>query len=248
MIESFRALFFPPRHFILVVIALWFGLSLAEKRSEPNGIAREQLNNMTFYGLVAYVVGGRVLFAISNFNAFAQSPFSLFSPNPDLFDPASALLAAMLTALVYGRRQRLPFWDTLDTLTPLFATLAVGLPLAHLAAGTAFGKPTALPWGIDLWNAMRHPTQVYELLASLLILGLIWFQGTDLPPGILFLRFTAWTAGARLFLEAFRGDSTLIFGGLRLAQVVAWAILALALFALGRVRENKSNNMEQRTR
>ena len=33
--------------------------------------------------------------------------------------------------------------------------------------------------------------------------------------------FTALTAGARLFLEAFRGDSTLVLGGLRLAQAVA---------------------------
>jgi phosphatidylglycerol:prolipoprotein diacylglycerol transferase len=118
----------------------------------------------------------------------------------------------------------------LDALTPLFATLAIGLHLSHLAAGTAFGSPTTLPWGIELWNATRHPTQIYELIAALIIFGFIWFRKSNLPAGILFLNFIALTAGARLLLEAFRGDSTLVLGGLRIAQVIAWVVLAVALF------------------
>ncbi|HMR98633.1 MAG TPA: prolipoprotein diacylglyceryl transferase [Anaerolineales bacterium] len=106
----------------------------------------------------------------------------------------------------------------------------MGLPLSHLAAGTAFGAPTTLPWGIELWNATRHPTQIYELIAALIIFASIWFRKSILSPGILFLNFTALTAGARLFLEAFRGDSVFIFGGLRLAQVVAWVAMATAIY------------------
>ena len=112
--------------------------------------------------------------------------------------------------------------------------------LSHLAAGTAFGSPTILPWGIDLWNATRHPTQIYELLASLLTFSLLWFPKRDLRPGILFLSFTAWTAGWRLFLEAFRGDSILVFGEFRLAQVVAWMMLAAVLFASESLRRVSS--------
>jgi phosphatidylglycerol:prolipoprotein diacylglycerol transferase len=101
----------------------------------------------------------------------------------------------------------------------------------HLAAGTAFGSPTTLPWSIQLWNATRHPTQIYELIASLIIFGLIWFRKTDSQTGSGFILFVALMASARLFLEAFRGDSTLIFGGIRLAQVIAWTVLTVALFA-----------------
>lgn len=239
MIEAFRSLFAPPRHFILIVVALWIGLTLAEKRSERHGVSKEQLNNLTFYSLIAYIVGGRVLFALANLSAFTQSPLSVFSPNPDLFDPTSALLTALLVGLVYGQRQKLQLWGTLDALTPLFAVFAVGLSLAHLAAGTAFGSPTTLPWGIDLWNATRHPSQIYELLASLLIFGLLWFPKMDAPPGILFLAFAALTAGARLFLEAFRGDSVLVFGGLRLAQIIAWIALAGTLAAIEILQRNR---------
>jgi phosphatidylglycerol:prolipoprotein diacylglycerol transferase len=230
MIESFRALFAPPRHFLLLVAAMWMGLALAEKRSERYGISKDQLNSIAFYGLFGYIVGGRVLFVLSHFSVFVQSPLGIFSPNPDLFDPTSGLVTAVLVAFIYGRRQKLQLWQTLDALTPLFATLAIGLSLSHLAAGTAFGSPTTLPWGIDLWNAIRHPTQIYELLASLLILGLIWFRKTDSPPGILFLHFAALTAGSRLFIEAFHGDSTLILEGFRSAQIAAWTTLAVVLF------------------
>ena len=231
MITLLRSLFAPPRHLILLVAALWIGMTLAEKRSERHNISKEALNNIVYYSLFGYILGGRVLYAVSHLSVFMKSPLSLFSLNLDLFDPLAALAVAFLVGFICGSRQKLPFGFTLDALTPLFATLAVGLSLSHLAAGTAFGSPTNLPWGIELWNATRHPTQVYELIASLLILGWIWFRKTDSPPGILFLNFAASTAAARLFLEAFRGDSTLLFGGLRLAQVIAWIVLAAALFA-----------------
>ncbi len=152
MINLFRTLFSPPRHLILLIAAMWLGLTLAEKRSERHGISKEALNNIVYYSLLGYIIGGRVLFALANLSAFVQSPLSLFSINIDLFDPPGALVVALLVGFIYGYRQKLPLWGTLDALTPFFATLAVGLPLSHLAAGTAFGQPTDVPWGMDLWK------------------------------------------------------------------------------------------------
>ena len=241
MIETFRSLFAPPRHFILIVVAMWIGLTLAEKRTERYGISKEQLNNISFYGLFGYIIGGRLLFALSNLSAFSQSPLSVFSPNPDLFDPTGGLVTAILVGFVYGQRHKLQLWGTLDALTPIFAMIAIGLSLAHLAAGTAFGSPTALPWGIDLWNATRHPTQVYELIVSLAIFSWLWFRKADHLNGLIFLNFVALTAGARLFLEAFRGDSTLILGEFRLTQIATWGILLIVLLAIESIRmQNQS--------
>ena len=242
MIESFRSLFAPPRHFILIVVAMWVGLTLAEKRSEHYGVSKEQLNNIAFYSLFGYIIGGRLLFALSNLSAFSKSPLSIFSPNPDLFDSTGGLVVAILVGFVYGQRQKLQHWGTLDALTPIFAMLAIGLSLAHLAAGTAFGSPTALPWGIELWNATRHPSQIYELIASLFIFGWIWFLKSDFPGGILFLNFVALTAGARLFLEAFRGDSTLVLGDFRLAQIEAWIILLAVIIASESIHRREKAN------
>ena len=212
---------------ILLVFATWIALSLAEKRTERHGVNKEYLNNITFYGLIAFVIGGRISFVLQNLPAFIKSPADIVSINPDIFDPLGALAAALIVALVYGQRRGLFLWPTLDALTPFFAVISVGMGLSHLAAGTAFGKETDLIWGIDLWNATRHPTQIYETLASLLIFSLLWFKKHDPRPGILFLTYTALTAASQLFIQAFRGNSTLILNSLRQEQLVAWIILAL---------------------
>jgi phosphatidylglycerol:prolipoprotein diacylglycerol transferase len=242
MFRIFRNLFTPPRHIILLVLAAWIGLSLAEKRADRYGLSKDDLNNLTFYGLIAFVLGGRVSFILQNLPAFAKSPLSIFSINPDLFDPIGAWAIAILIAFVYGQRRKLALWSTLDTLTPFFAVLVIGVGLSHLAAGTAFGAPTYLPWAIDLWNAKRHPTQIYEILASLLTFILLWFQKPNPRSGILFLTFAALTATWNLFIQAFRGDSTLIFIGIRQNQFIAWVALACC-FMLIEIRLRAKNRL-----
>ena len=237
MIEVIQNWFAPPRHMILLVLALWFGWWLAEKTAKREGRVNEAaFSNLTFYGLLAFVIGGRVLYALDHLEIFARSPASIFSPNPQLFDPFLGGAAAIVTMLVYGQRSKLPFWQTLDALTPLLAALMVGLGAAHLAEGSAFGKETSLPWGIAVNGVTRHPSQVYEIAFAFFILNLIGTRGPLPRAGAQFLTFLAWTSAARLFLEAFRGDSALVFGSLRLAQVLAWGALAIAFFALNRLQ------------
>ncbi len=235
MITLFRNLFAPPRHMILLVIAAWIGLTLAEKRAERHGLSREDLNNITFYGLIAFIIGGRISFVVQNIPAFVKSPLGIVSINPDLFDPIGALIAAVIAAFIFGQRRNLLPWNTLDALTPFLSIIAIGLGLAHLAAGTSFGKETDLPIAINLWNANRHPTQIYETLASLLTFGLIWFTRPSRRPGILFLNFAALTAFSQLIIQSFRADNTLLSNGMIQEQVIAWIVL-LICFILIEVR------------
>lgn len=244
MISLFRSLFAPPRHLILLLAALWIALALAERRAARHNVPKEALNSILYYSLFGYILGGRLLYALENLSAFAQSPLSLFSLNLDLFDPVAGLIVAVMVGFVYGARQKLPLWSTLDALTPLAALLSVGLALSHLAAGTAFGSPTDLPWGIELWNATRHPTQVYELLAALLIFAVIWLRNVRTAAGSDFLIFAALTAGSHLFLGAFRGDSRLVLGGLRLAQILSWVVLLVALGFYEWLQRNEKIELE----
>ena len=125
-------------------------------------------------------------------------------------------------------------WKTLDALIPFFGMLSIGLATSSLASGDAFGMETTLPWGINLWNATRHPTQIYTMIGALLTLNLLWPPKQWMPSqtGSGFLAFIAFTAGYTLFIEAFRGDSSLIFGGIRLEQIIALVILTGALWIL----------------
>lgn len=231
MIEAFQNLFAPPRHMILLVIATWVGLTLAERRTERYGISKEDLNNITFYGLIAFVIGGRISYVLQNISAFTKSPIGIISINPDLFDPIGAIAVAFIVIYTYGQRKGFALWNILDALTLFFAVIAIGLGLSHLAAGTAFGLTTELPWGINLWNAIRHPTQIYETLASSLILGLLWLFKPSPHPGVTFLLFAALTALSQLILQAFRANYNILLG-FRQEQILAWLALLVCFILL----------------
>jgi phosphatidylglycerol:prolipoprotein diacylglycerol transferase len=223
---------------LMYLVGLWLGLSLAEKFAPKRQVSADALYNLTFTGLIAGLLGARLGYVAQYSDAFLQSPSSLFSLNPGLLDPFAGLAFALLAMLVYGQRRKLSLWPTLDALTPLLAMLMAGAALANIASGAAFGAETSLPWGIKLWGASRHPSQFYELgLALVILAGLGWkSKDSGLAVGALFWLFVALTAGAHLFLEAFRGDSTLILGGIRAAQAVAWLVLAAALVGLEKVK------------
>ena len=222
---------------LVLIAGLWLGLTLSERRARRHGKNVNYLYNLVFIAIIAGVVGARISYAITYPGAFASNPWSLISINPGLLDPFAGFLFAAAATLIYLCRNQLPVWTTLDDLTPLFAILAIAQGIAHLASGNAFGAPTDLPWSIYIWGASRHPTQIYEiLLATLILLAIIlldrvpWFRTS----GVLFLSFTAITAASRLFLEAFRGDSTIIGDRFRLPQVIAWLVLAVCLTLIGR--------------
>ena len=243
MLTFFRNLFSPPRHIILLSTALLIGLSLSEKRAERHGISKKDINNITFYGFIAFIIGGRISFVLQNLPAFLKSPLGIISINLDIFDPLGAAAVAFIVAMIYGQRRGLLFWNTLDALTPFFAVLSIGLGLSHLAAGTAFGKETDLSWGINLWNATRHPTQIYETLASLLTFGLLWLKKQSLRPGMLFLPFAALTALSQLVIEAFRADNPVIANGIQQNQIFAWIVLALSFLLMElRIRQSKKRD------
>jgi len=231
-LSFFQNIFAPPRDLILIILAAWLGLMLSERGARRHHVNLDSLSNMLLIGLSGFILGGRILYILENLVSFTQSPSSLFSLNTSLFDLWGGLAIAGLSALAYGQRIHLPFWESLDALTPFFASLAIGIAFSHLASGTAFGRETNVPWAVDQWGALRHPTQVYEIIASILILALILIQKTNPTSGYEFLSFVAFTSASRLLIEGFRGDSTLVLGGLRAAQIVAWIILFAAFIGL----------------
>jgi prolipoprotein diacylglyceryl transferase len=225
---------------IVLIISLWLGLSLAERLAPKRQISPNTLYNLVFIALIAGIIGARLVYVARYLSAFASNPISLISLNPGLLDPWGGFGLGFVAALIYAQRTSLALWPTLDALTPVFALLSVGSGLAHLASGDAFGAPTNLPWAIELWGANRHPSQVYETLAAIAIGLIVWPEGRLMrgkSAGTICLSFLGFCAGARLFLEAFRGDSRLVANTIRLPQILAWLVLVVALWFLGKVRQ-----------
>jgi len=222
---------------LILLAGIWFGLWLAERSAHRHGIEPSHLYNLALVALLSGLVGGRLFYVLFYPSAFAASPRSIFSLNPGLFDIWGAVLASLMAAFIYGSRKKLSFWPTLDALTPGLAVMTIAISLSNLASGNAFGAPTQLPWAIELWGALRHPSQVYEALAALDILAIVLFmQRSDKvkASGLLFLAFLGLSAGARLILEAFRGDSVLLPNGWRMMQISAWLLLSACLYLIYR--------------
>ncbi len=220
---------------LILLAAVYLGLWVSEKYAQHFQIPAEELYNLTFYALIGGVLGGRLFFVFGHPQAFIQSPRSLISLNLNMINWQAGFLTALLVAGFYLKNKNLSAWHTLDAFTPALGVLAFGIGLSNLASGKAFGSPTDLPWHILLWNEYRHPTQIYAMLAAALVLG--WMLTTikcARPEGVLFLQFSALTAGWMLFISAFRGDSILWPGGIRQDAVLAWLALAIALFLLYR--------------
>jgi prolipoprotein diacylglyceryltransferase len=115
-------------------------------------------------------------------------------------------------------------------LTPGLLVLAGGLALADLASGDGYGSPASLPWSIELWGAARHPTQIYQLIAVIVIAAIV-LRIDRAFDGLRFGLFSALYAASRLIIETFRGDSAII-NGVRTAQVWSLLVMLAAIWLL----------------
>ena len=104
-----------------------------------------------------------------------------------------------------------------------------------LLSGEAFGVPTDLPWGITLFGATRHPTQLYFALAALLSLGVLWRVARRRPlRGTLTAAYLGLQGMTLLLVEALRADSLLLPAGVRAGQVFGLVLVLLALIWMRR--------------
>jgi phosphatidylglycerol:prolipoprotein diacylglycerol transferase len=188
---------------------------------------------MIFYAIIGGILGARLGYVFRFLDLYYQSPLGIFSLNPNTLAPFEGLVAGLIVAGIYAQRSKLKLWPTLDALTPGVALFMVFVSLAHTASGDAFGAESDLPWAIELWGAQRHPTQIYELLAAALILFLVLRLSREMRfDGFLFLTYVSMAASQRLLIEAFRGDSLIVLGSIRSAQLISLLVILIALLGL----------------
>jgi phosphatidylglycerol:prolipoprotein diacylglycerol transferase len=218
---------------LALLMGVWIGSSLAEKEAARLKLPSGVVSNLIFVGFIAGIVGARLAYAARYLQVYLGNPLSLLSLNVNTLAGTDGLLIGVVVAAFYGLRKKLPLRPTLDALAPGLAAFMVALGVAHLLGGDAFGAPADLPWSIYLWGEVRHPSQVYETLVALGIFFTIYKKPFgQVGDGINFLLFIALSSAARLFLEAFRGDSLIWLGGFRAAQVVSLIVLLGSLYMM----------------
>jgi len=218
---------------LALFIGFWIGNTFVEREAVRLGLNKEKINNLIGYGLFGGIFGARMVYAAQYASVYLANPLGLFSLNTSTLSPIGGFLIGIAAAAAYGYRHKLPFRKTLDALTPGFAFFMIMIGVSHLLSGNAYGAPTRVPWAVYLWSDYRQPTQLYEIFFALMIFTIILPRMIPAnAPGLRFVQFIALSAVARVFIEAFRGDSVLWLDGYRAAQVMGLLVLIICIVLL----------------
>ncbi len=221
---------FPVKPFMLLV-ALYVFLWLGEKEARRLGLRGEKIWDIGFYSIIVGIVVGRAAHVAFNWHSYKGDLPQALSLNTNTFVLWPALLAVFLTWVVYARLNGIPTLPLADALSPGAALAWALVSLGDLASGDAYGSPTSLPWGIDLWGARRHPTQIYYMVGALVLFLALWLRRKKASTGEQTLLFLGGAGTIMLFVGAFRANPGTTIGGLRTEQVIGLILLAGTLAA-----------------
>jgi phosphatidylglycerol:prolipoprotein diacylglycerol transferase len=212
-------------------VALW----VAAHEAKRTGLKEDDVYSPGFFAAIAGIVGARLWYVAMHWEAFAGDPLGIVALSLGTLDATGGLMVGLMVGGVYAWRKKLLNVRWLDALMPGVAAMLAAVSLSNLFSGEAYGTPSTLPWAIMLWDTERHPVQIYEMLAALVILvALLVALRRQQSPGTIALLFLAMYSGQRVFLEAFRAESWLLPGGWRVAQVIGLIVLGVSLMLLAR--------------
>ena len=211
--------------------------------------------------IVSIPVGARLLNVLTKPHYYLENPDQVLTRELVGFSLMGGLLLAVVVGLVGCRIAGIDPWRLADACTP---GLLVGLAVMRVGcflAGCCFGEESTLPWAVQfpygspafqngqagesdgafgLFGIVSaptvHPTQLYELVASLAAAGLAgWLLHRRAAPGVAFLSAVIVFCVARLGNHVLRAPSStdeLPY----LAYPVLYVAIALVAAALLRKR------------
>ena len=227
-----------------IAAAIWIG----RKRYANLGGNPDDVSEVAIWAVPFGIIGGRIYHVIT-------SPSQYFGANGNPIDALriwegglgiwGAISLGAVGAYLYFRTHKtsLNFRQLLDSLAPgVVVAQAIGR-IGNYFNQEVFGKPTELPWGleIDLPNRPNgfesystfHPTFLYELLWCLVVAVLLiklpgFLKQIISKQGDVFaLYILGYTAG-RVWIETLRIDEANLILGLRLNIWVSLVVLITA--------------------
>ncbi|HEV2359282.1 MAG TPA: prolipoprotein diacylglyceryl transferase [bacterium] len=230
---------FPVSSFgVFLLVAFVAGILVLRARTTRWRWDAGEVLDLSLYSIIGGVVGARIGYVLVNLRDFAADWLRVFTIWRDAgLAFYGALVGGAIVAWLYSRRRG---WD-LDWLADAAAPgLALGYAIAMIGTllyGLNYGRATAVPWAVVLFGEPRHPTQLYLMVAALVIFGIVQSAaGRPHAPGRVFWTFLGLYGIARVVVEVFM-DSPRVVGALTLAQIVSLIVIVLSVvmwFALGR--------------
>lgn len=226
---------------VLIVTGVAVGLWIATKESKRLSLDSEVFSDLLLWALPIAILGGRLYYVLFEFDRYIDRPWwSVFAVWEGGLAIHGALIAAVITAYIFTKKNNIPFWKLADIAAPgIIIGQAIGR-WGNFMNQEAHGGPVSeaaynnfirfLPNFIEnqmvIKGTLYHPTFLYESVWNLLVFGgLLWFRRKNPLRGEVFLSYVISYSVGRFFIEAMRTDSLYVFGGLRTAQVVSLLLI-----------------------
>jgi phosphatidylglycerol---prolipoprotein diacylglyceryl transferase len=237
--------FFIPTYGTLVALGFLLGLWITVRLAKRAKLPIEPVTNLAIYCALAGLVGAKLFMILFDYKQYWDDPGSLFSLST--LQAAGVyqggFLLALVTAILYMRRNGLSAFETCDVFAP---GVAIGQAIGRLgcfAAGCCWGTECDRPWAVtfrsleahDLTNVPLgtplHPAQLYEVFADALIFAaLYWLIRRPHRAGAIIAWYLVLYSSARIAIEFFRYHEQGLHFGLSLTQ---WISLATLLAGVG---------------
>ena len=224
--------------------AVWI-LQLELKRY---GYDEQLAGSIVMAAAIGGLIGARLLFIVEEWENFIREPLS-FLLSGSGFSWFGGLLGGGLTTAWSFKKYRLPFREAADMSAPALAlAYGIGRIGCFLAGDATWGKVSDAPWAMAFPNAIAgwvdpltgepyppgarvHPTQLYELVQSLIVFAILWMvRKRPHPLGAIFYLYLI-LAGSMRFIVEFWRVNPVVTAGLTEYQWMSAILVAIGIFA-----------------
>jgi 16S rRNA (cytosine1402-N4)-methyltransferase/phosphatidylglycerol:prolipoprotein diacylglycerol transferase len=220
------------------------GILLAYNEAKRLGYDPEYIIDLALWCVPAAVIGARLYYVIFEWDYYRGDIMKIINIREGGLAIHGALIAAVLTGYVFTRVRKISFWNTADIVAPgIVIGQAIGR-WGNFVNQEAHGGPTNLPWGIMVDGVRVHPTFLYESIWDIgVFIFLILYRRKKKVDGEVFLLYGILYSVGRFWIEGLRTDS-LMFMGMRTAQLISIAIIVAFSALIFYLRKNKKQEIE----
>jgi prolipoprotein diacylglyceryl transferase len=205
-----------------VIAAVW----ISRRRWAARGGDPDDISRIALWAVLAGLIGARLYHVITDHDRFEGRWLHAFAVWEGGLGIPGGLIAGVGVGAYVAHRRGLPVAQLLDVVAPALPVAQAIGRLGNWFNQELFGRPTDLPWGLEIDPAHRpagylnvatfHPTFLYEALWNLALAGglVLWERHhPNSRPGRLFAYYVAGYAVGRAWVEALRIDpATRLFG------------------------------------
>ncbi|NMC36819.1 MAG: prolipoprotein diacylglyceryl transferase [Bacteroidales bacterium] len=214
--EIFRIGSFAVRWYgLLFASSFLFGYIILNRVFRNENLKQEVLDRLTVYMALGVVIGARLGHCFFYEPAYYLSnPIEILKIWRGGLASHGAAIGILIALWLFVRKEKKDYTWVIDRIAIVVALSGFFIRMGNLMNSEIYGVETNLPWGfVFLRNgetAPKHPTQIYEGLAYLLIfvllLRLYWRKKGEHIQGLLISLLMILVFTARFFIEFLKED------------------------------------------